>query len=91
MARMHVSAWAVCLVSAYGLALMTLDAGLAQQPTAAQIIDALKPKGAAGVATRALIAHQQAAPDREFIDSLRNRQTRQTLERQGPRAKKQTA
>jgi outer membrane protein OmpA-like peptidoglycan-associated protein len=47
-----------------------------EQPSASQIIDALKPKGGSGVTTRSLTADPRPAADRNFIDSLRNRQTR---------------
>jgi len=65
----------VCLAAASCLILLTVDRASAQeQPSAAQIIEALKPKSGSGVTTRSLTA--QPAPDRKFIDSLRNRQTR---------------
>src|SRR5271166_3474351 len=77
MARMNFGAWIVGASAAAGLFLISLNMVLAQeQPTAAQIIEALKPKVGSGSATRALSALPQSAPDRQFIDSLRNRQTR---------------
>jgi outer membrane protein OmpA-like peptidoglycan-associated protein len=77
MARKHANAWMACLAVASCLILLAVDRASAQeQPSAAQIIDALKPKGGSGVTTRSLTAEPQPAPDRNFIDSLRNRQTR---------------
>lgn len=77
MAREHINAWVVCLATASCLILLTLGMASAQeQPSASQIIDALKPKGGSGVTTRLLTASPGSAPDRKFIDSLRNRQTR---------------
>ena len=77
MAREHISAWMVCLAAASCLILLTVDRASAQeQPSAAQIIEALKPKSGSDVTTRSLTAKPQTTPDRKFIDSLRNRQTR---------------
>ncbi len=77
MAREHISAWMVCLATVGCLILVALGIASAQeQPSAAQILEALKPKGGSGVTSRSLTAEPQAAPDRNFIDSLRNRQTR---------------
>jgi outer membrane protein OmpA-like peptidoglycan-associated protein len=75
MARVKIGILVVCLTIIGGLT--TLDIASAQeQPSAAQIIEALKPKGGSGDTTRSLAAHSQPGADRNFIDSLRNRQTR---------------
>lgn len=77
MERKHINAWAVCLAAASCLILVTFDMATAQeQPSSAQIIEALKPKGGSGVTTRKLSVQPQLAGDRNFVDSLRNRQTR---------------
>ena len=77
MAREHISAWMVCLAAASCLILLTVDRASAQeQPSAAQIIEALKPRSGSDVTTRSLTAKPQTTPGRKFIDSLRNRQTR---------------
>ncbi|MGH6834132.1 MAG: OmpA family protein [Methylocella sp.] len=77
MAREHINAWVVCLATASCLILLTLGMASAQeQPSASQIIEALKPKGGSGVTKRSLTADPRPAADRNFIDSLRNRQTR---------------
>lgn len=77
MARVKIGMWVVCLAMAGGLTSITLDiASTQEQPSPAQIIEALKPKGGPGGATRSLSGHSQSAPDRRFLDSLRNRQTR---------------
>jgi outer membrane protein OmpA-like peptidoglycan-associated protein len=77
MARVNIGMWVVCLAMAGGLTSITLDIASAQeQPSAAQIIEALKPKGGSGGTTRSLSGHSESAPDRRFLDSLRNRQTR---------------
>jgi outer membrane protein OmpA-like peptidoglycan-associated protein len=76
MARGHTKAWIVCLGVASCLMLLAIGGAVAQeQPSAAQILEALKPKGSSRT-TRSLTAEPQPTPDRKFIDSLRNRQTR---------------
>ena len=75
MARVNIGMWVVCLAMAGGLISITLDIASAQeQPSAARIIEALKPKGGFGGVTRSVLS--QSAPDRRFLDSLRNRQAR---------------
>ena len=75
MARVNIGMWVVCLAMAGGLISITLDIASAQeQPSVARIIEALKPKGGFGGVTRSV--HSQSAPDRRFLDSLRNRQAR---------------
>jgi outer membrane protein OmpA-like peptidoglycan-associated protein len=77
MARVNIGIWVVYLSIAGGLTSITADIASAQeQPSAARIIEALKPKGEPGRATRSLSGHSQSAPDRKFLDSLRNRQAR---------------
>ena len=77
MARKHIRAWMVCLAAASCLILLAFGIASAQeQPSAAQILEALKPKAGSGVTMRSLTAEPRPAPERKFIDSLRNRQSR---------------
>ncbi|MCI0598186.1 MAG: OmpA family protein [Beijerinckiaceae bacterium] len=77
MDRINIGIWAVCLTLAGGLASIMADIAAAQeQPSAAQIIEALKPKAGPGRGTRSLTGVSKSALDRRFINSLRNRQTR---------------
>ena len=77
MEREHTNAWTACLAVASGLMLLAFDLASAQeQPSAVQIIEALKPKAKAGVGTRSLTASAPSAAERNLIESLRNRQTR---------------
>lgn len=76
MPRGHTKACMVSLGMVSCLMLLAVDRAVAQeQPSAAQILEALKPKGNTHT-TRSLTAEPQQEPDRKFIDSLRNRQTR---------------
>lgn len=77
MAQKHRKAGTVCLASALCLILLTPGKAPAQQqPSPADIIEALKPKGGAGITKRSLTADPRLSADHNFIDSLRNRQTR---------------
>src|ERR1700730_12481946 len=77
MARENISARVVCLAVASCLILLAIDLAWSQeQPSAAQIIEALKPKPNSGFTTRSLTASAPSAAERNLIESLRNRQTR---------------
>ncbi|MGH6848410.1 MAG: OmpA family protein [Methylocella sp.] len=77
MTRKHINAWVICLATASFLSLLTHTMAFAQQqPSSAQIIEALTPKKPAGVTKRSLTLDPRVGQDQKFIDSLRNRQTR---------------
>jgi outer membrane protein OmpA-like peptidoglycan-associated protein len=72
--------WAVCAaLIATGILVSTGIALAQEQPSADQIIEALKPKAKSDRATRALMPsgiEGPSAADRQLIEGLRNRQTR---------------
>ena len=73
----NISKWLVCLGLVGGLMLATADASRAQvQPSASDIVDALKPKPPTGGRTRSLIVPSEKPEDRHLIDTLRNKPTR---------------
>jgi outer membrane protein OmpA-like peptidoglycan-associated protein len=87
MAWVNIGRWVVCIAMAGGLTSLALDLASSQEePSAAQIVEALKPKGAPGGATRSISVEPRSGrsisieprseTDRRFLNSLRNRQAR---------------
>src|SRR5262245_36543212 len=77
MTKFRLSARAACIAAIWSLFPMTSGIISAQEePSAAQIIDALKPKAKMGTSTRSLTLGAPSSSDRNLINSLRNRQPR---------------
>ena len=69
--------WLVCVGLVGGLTLAMVGTSCAQvQPSASDIVDALKPKPLTGGLTRSLSRPAGNPEDRRFIDGLRSKQTR---------------
>ena len=67
----------VCLGLVGGLMLATADVSRAQvQPSASDIVDALKPKPVTRGLTRSITSSAEKPEDRRLIDTLRNKPTR---------------
>jgi len=74
---MKLGLWLCCLIIIGGLNVAIPGSSFAQeQPSAAQILDALKPKPQTRSVTRSLSGGAQSTADKTFVESLRNRQTR---------------